>query len=202
MARRPESSPAARPRPRGPPRRGRALWRARACTSTQSRAASSSRRAPRLSQKGPPKKRQVYSFFFFLRGEINPCGGSIWADALQSAVGVSLGGVPHGLGSWGADQSLGISASIHSLVLWSGPYCTTLTRHTDLPTGGRSRPLRLYEAEPPRRCGSGIPLIRDHLLPRVGKQVVDGAPVEIPIHRKWATAAEDSLCRQTATVTR
>ena len=30
---------------------------------------------------------------------------------------------------------------------------------------GVPRPLRLYEAEPPRRCGSGIPLIRDHLLP-------------------------------------
>ena len=67
---------------------------------------------------------------------------------------------------------------------------------------GVPRPLRLYEAEPPRRCGSGIPLIREDLLTRVGKQVVDGAPVGIPIHRKWATAAEDSLCRQTATVTK
>ena len=67
---------------------------------------------------------------------------------------------------------------------------------------GVPRPPRLYEAEPPRRCGSGIPLIRDDLLPLIGKQVVDGAPVEIPIHRKWATAAEDSLCRQTATVTK
>ena len=67
---------------------------------------------------------------------------------------------------------------------------------------GVPRPLRLYEAEPPRRCGSGIPLIRDDLLPLIGKQVVDGAPVGIPIHRKWATAAEDSLCRQTATVTK
>jgi hypothetical protein len=67
---------------------------------------------------------------------------------------------------------------------------------------GVPRPLQLYEAEPPRRCGSGIPLIRDDLLPLIGKQVVDGAPVGIPIHRKWATAAEDSLCRQTATVTR
>ena len=41
---------------------------------------------------------------------------------------------------------------------------------------GVPRPLRLYEAEPPRRCGSGIPLIRDDLLPLIGKQVVDGAP--------------------------
>ena len=106
---------------------------------------------------------------------------------------------------WAAGGRTSPLVSVQAFILlYSGPARTVRLSPVTLTSRlvGVPRPLRLYEAEPPRRCGSGIPLIREDLLPRVGKQVVDGAPVGIPIHRKWATAAEDSLCRQTATVTK